>query len=139
MKMPTRGVDLDNTMQVDDYNAFRSKLNELGKEPQMKNILALIGLVVVVFAGAGWYLGWYKLESVAKSANGETNVSVKVDTSKIGDDAASFHERIADLMSKVEDKADDKADAAKTEASKPKVEEKKSTDNPFGVRLPNGK
>jgi hypothetical protein len=27
----------------------------------MKNILALIGLVVVVTAGLGWYLGWYQI------------------------------------------------------------------------------
>ena len=100
----------------------------------MKNILALIGLVVVVFVGAGWYLGWYKFESATKTSTGKTNVSIEVNTTKIGSDAKSFHERLADLMHKVEDKAED----AKDDKVNAKIEEKKA-DNPFGVRLPAGK
>lgn len=100
----------------------------------MKNILALIGLAFVVFVGAGWYLEWYKFESAATTKDGKTHVSVEVNASKIGNDAGSFHDRIADLMSKVEDKADN----AKVETTKEKVEEKKPA-NPFGVQMPIGK
>jgi hypothetical protein len=46
----------------------------------MKNLLALVGLVVVLVAGAGWYLGWYKLSSESG------HVKVDLDTKEMTDD-----------------------------------------------------
>lgn len=47
----------------------------------MRNLLALIGLAVVVVGGAGWYLGWYKLD-VSKSPDGKPQITTTFDTSK---------------------------------------------------------
>jgi hypothetical protein len=53
----------------------------------MRNLLALIGLVVVGFGGIGWYLGWYHL-SVAKRPEGTVEIKVDVDSKKVAEDAA---------------------------------------------------
>ena len=59
----------------------------------MRNILALIGLIVVVFVGAGWYFGWYKF-AVSPSLDGKQHIQVEVDTKKIGEDAKKFGETV---------------------------------------------
>ncbi len=46
----------------------------------MKNLLALVGAVVVIVAGAGWYLGWYKLTTDSG------HIKVDLDTKEIKDD-----------------------------------------------------
>lgn len=47
----------------------------------MRNLLALIGLAVVVVGGAGWYLGWYKVD-VTKAPDGKPQITTTIDTSK---------------------------------------------------------
>lgn len=59
----------------------------------MRNVLALIGLVVVVFVGAGWYFGWYKF-AVTPTIDGKQQIQVEVDTRKIGEDAKKFGETV---------------------------------------------
>ena len=48
----------------------------------MKNILALVGLAVVLFGGLGWYLGWYKI-GTEPAADGHRKINVDVDVNKI--------------------------------------------------------
>ena len=52
----------------------------------MRNLLALVGLLVVGFAGFGWYLGWYKL-SFSRTNEGNLEIKTNVDTKKVGQDA----------------------------------------------------
>lgn len=52
----------------------------------MKNLLALIGALVVGFAVAGWYLGWYKL-GITKTSDGNLHVETNVNTKKVVDDS----------------------------------------------------
>lgn len=47
----------------------------------MRNMLALIGLTVVVVGGAGWYLGWYKLD-VSKAPDGKPQITTTINTTK---------------------------------------------------------
>ncbi len=63
----------------------------------MKNILALVGLLVVGFAGAGWYLGWYKL-GVEPGTTGHTKVNADVDTDKIKQDVQNGAKKISDFV-----------------------------------------
>jgi hypothetical protein len=55
----------------------------------MRNLLALIGAVVVLFAGLGWYLGWYTF-ALEPGANGKQRIQLDVDTPKIAADAEQF-------------------------------------------------
>jgi hypothetical protein len=52
----------------------------------MRNILALVGFVVVGFAGLGWYLGWYTF-SFKPDTDGKVNIQGSIDAKKIGEDA----------------------------------------------------
>ena len=63
----------------------------------MKNILALIGLAVVLFAGLGWYLGWYKL-GVEPAADGHRKINVDVDVNKIKSDAKKGEQKIEQVI-----------------------------------------
>lgn len=51
----------------------------------MRNLLALIGTVVVLFVGLGWYFKWYSF-MLTPGNNGKQHISVEVDTKKIAED-----------------------------------------------------
>ena len=53
----------------------------------MRNLLALIGLAVVIFVGVGYARGWYSF-SLTAGSDGKTDINVKVDTVKLKQDAA---------------------------------------------------
>lgn len=63
----------------------------------MKNILALIGLAVVLVGGLGWYLGWYQL-GTEPAASGHRKINVDVNTNKITDDLKKGTQRVGDLI-----------------------------------------
>lgn len=64
----------------------------------MRNLLALIGLVVVGFAAVGWYCGWYKL-TVTKGSEGKPEIKTTVDTDKVTEDSSAFFKRMEQLVS----------------------------------------
>ncbi len=55
----------------------------------MRNLLALVGLAVIVFGGLGWYLSWYKL-NVAKDTDGNLQITTDVNTKKVENDTSAF-------------------------------------------------
>jgi hypothetical protein len=61
----------------------------------MKNLLALIGLVVVVAVGAGWYLGWYKIGTEPGSPG---TIDVDVNTNKIKQDLKKGRDAFGNLV-----------------------------------------
>lgn len=63
----------------------------------MRNLLALIGLVVVGAAGLGWYLGWYKLD-VTRTSDGNLQINTTVDTKKAEADSATFFKNASALI-----------------------------------------
>jgi|ERR1022692_652548 hypothetical protein len=65
----------------------------------MRNILALVGLAVVVFGGLGWYLGWYQL-GTTPGADGHRQINVDLNTKKIADDVKKGEQKVSDVISK---------------------------------------
>jgi hypothetical protein len=63
----------------------------------MRNLLALIGLAVVIFGGVGWYCGWYKL-SVNRGQDGNLQISTEVDTHKVSEDSSSFFKKVGQMV-----------------------------------------
>jgi len=63
----------------------------------MRNLLALIGLFVVVFGGVGWYCGWYKL-SVTRNQEGKLEIKTAVDTHKVTDDSSAFFQKVGQMV-----------------------------------------
>lgn len=52
----------------------------------MRNMLAFLAAVVLVVGGVGWYLDWYKVASHPIEMPGHRNVSIDINTTKIGTD-----------------------------------------------------
>lgn len=63
----------------------------------MRNLLALIGLLVVGFGGIGWYMGWYTL-SVAKGPQGTVEIKTSVDAQKVTEDSGKFLQQAAAVV-----------------------------------------
>lgn len=59
----------------------------------MRNLLALLGLAIVLFFGLGWYLGWYTL-AIQAGTDGRQQVRLDVDTKKITEDAKKGLDRV---------------------------------------------
>ena len=70
----------------------------------MRNLLALVGLLVIGFAGLGWYLGWYKL-SFSRNTEGNIQITTDVDTKKVGNDSSDFIKNAATVVGSHVDKA----------------------------------
>ena len=64
----------------------------------MRNLLALVGLVVVGFVGVGWYCNWYAVR-VQTGTDGKLNVSADVDQRKIGRDIGAAGEKFGKFVS----------------------------------------
>jgi hypothetical protein len=65
----------------------------------IKNLLALVGLVVVAFVGAGWYFGWYKIGD-QKDAQGHRQLSIQVDPSQVAKDLKKIEQEVVDGFDK---------------------------------------
>ena len=68
----------------------------------MKNILALIGLVVVLVVGLGWYLGWYQF-STQPGAEGHRTINVDVNLKKALEDEQNLQKKITGAGSNTND------------------------------------
>ena len=64
-----------------------------------KNLLALLAAALLIFAGVGWYLGWYNFTSTP-SGNGKQRITVDVDTKKIGEDLKKAKDNIEKLKTR---------------------------------------
>src|SRR6185312_1068406 len=74
------------------------------KETDMRNLLALVGIVVIGFAGLGWYMGWYKL-SFTRSSDGNLEIKTDVDTKKVGTDSSEALKNLGHAIGNQAEKA----------------------------------
>lgn len=59
----------------------------------MRNLLSLVGFLVVLFAGLGWYLGWYNF-SFQPGTDGKVHIQGSIDARKMGDDGKKFTDTV---------------------------------------------
>jgi hypothetical protein len=64
----------------------------------MRNLFALVGVLVVGAGGAGWYLGWYKV-SLTKNPDGNLQIQTDVDTKKVSGDSTAFFQKVGQMVS----------------------------------------
>jgi hypothetical protein len=64
-----------------------------------KNLLALVGLAVVAFVGAGYYLGWYSIGAQADS-QGHQQFNIQVDASKVESDVSKADQKVVKALQK---------------------------------------
>src|SRR5579859_1514380 len=95
----------------------------------MRNLLALLAAVVLVFAGVGWYRGWYRVQSNA-APPGHHAVNIDIDKDKIGRD---LHDGEAELQkvldSKLSAKDANQAEKAPADAAAPNLKQKPPADS----------
>jgi hypothetical protein len=76
----------------------------------MRNLLAFGAALVIAFAVAGWWLGWYSFRSVP-SPDGKPSLTIDFNPSKIADDVrkaeAAVEKKLRESAAKLE--ADNKA------------------------------
>ena len=63
----------------------------------LKNLLALVGLVVVAFAAAGWYLGWYSF-TASDDANGQHHIKIQVNASQVTSDLTKGKDKVIMIL-----------------------------------------
>ena len=63
----------------------------------MKNLLALVGAVVVLVGGLGWYLGWYKI-GTQPGSDGKTKIEVEVEGNKVKADLKKGKETVGEFI-----------------------------------------
>jgi hypothetical protein len=63
----------------------------------MRNIFALIGILVVGLGGLGWYLGWYQV-NVSKNSDGSMQIQTEVDTKKVTTDSSAFFQKVSQMV-----------------------------------------
>jgi hypothetical protein len=86
----------------------------------MRNLLALLAALLLIFAGLGWYLDWFKLKQQPADP-GHNNVSIDINTHKIGQDLHNGEQqlqKILDNAGKGKDKVPDAKMPGKAAASR---------------------
>ncbi len=63
----------------------------------MRNLLAMVGLIVVAFIAVGWFRGWYTF-SLTPSADGKQRITVDVDTKKLSSDGQHSTQRVGEFI-----------------------------------------
>jgi hypothetical protein len=66
----------------------------------MRNLLALVALLLLAFAGIGWYRGWYKVET-EPSSPGHQSVNIDFNRDKIVEDSARGVKKVEEKLQKV--------------------------------------
>ncbi len=68
----------------------------------MKNLLALLGFFVVVFAVLGYFRSWYTIDWKTGS-DGKVEVKTQFDTQKIGDDSKKGLQKAGEKIGSIAD------------------------------------
>lgn len=70
----------------------------------MRNLLALAAALVLAFAGIGWYLGWYDVNS-QPSTSGHQKVDIDFNSSKIIADVKKGRQVVEEMKQSAQDAA----------------------------------
>ncbi len=63
----------------------------------MRNLFALIGILILGVGGVGWYMGWYKV-NVTKNTDGSLQIKTDVDTKKVEGDSSAFFQKVGQMV-----------------------------------------
>jgi hypothetical protein len=90
----------------------------------MRNVLALLSAFVLLFAGVGWYRGWYRLQSAPAPA-GHHAVNIDIDRDKIGKDLHEGEEELQKVIEKkLKDDSGKRSDKGPPDANTPNPNQK---------------
>lgn len=84
----------------------------------MRNFLAFLAAVFLIFAVAGWYLGWYKIEATTHPS-GNHNVNIDFNSPKFKSDLRELKEKVEKVVEKRKDGSEPAESNIKPEVEKP--------------------
>jgi hypothetical protein len=96
----------------------------------VRNFLAFLAALVIVVAGLGWYLGWYKIDSLPL-IGGHKRVTVDIDTNKVKDDVKKGGEVVIEKGKQAVEKIADKAADEAAKKTKKAVKDGAESFDPF--------
>ncbi|MFO0928999.1 MAG: hypothetical protein U0736_18590 [Gemmataceae bacterium] len=94
----------------------------------MRNMLALVALLVIAFLAVGYFQDWYKVRGVP-SPDGQRSLAVDINTKKIGQDLQKAEDSI-------QKKLEEKARAAREEAARQQKEKDRPTKSTSAATTP---
>jgi hypothetical protein len=77
----------------------------------MRNLLALLAAAVLAFAGVGWYLGWYQVNS-QPSLSGHQKVDIDINSTKIIADVKKGRQVVEDMKKSAQEASSSASDAS---------------------------
>lgn len=86
----------------------------------MRNFLAFLTVAILTFAGVGYYLGWFTIQT-SRPSSGNPSVNIEFDPEKIGGDLQKGKEQ---LLHKTDGSAPDAPDSGPRDESGKRVESK---------------
>jgi len=72
----------------------------------VKNLVFFLFLLLVAFAVAGYFFGWYQITGVPSGTSGQHRLQIDLNTSKIRDDLHRGGEKLADGIERVKESAE---------------------------------
>jgi hypothetical protein len=63
----------------------------------MRNLLSMAAAGLVIFAGIGWYMDWYKIQR-SPGADGHDTIRIDVNTPEIRKDIANAREKVGEVL-----------------------------------------
>lgn len=95
----------------------------------MRNLLALLAAVVLLFAGVGWYRGWYRIQH-SPAPPGHHAVNIDIDRDKIGKDLHEGEEELQKVIeSKLKDNSEKRSEKAPLDANTTNLRQKPPADS----------
>ncbi len=65
----------------------------------MKNLLAFVAFLLLVFVGLGWYFEWYKVQT-GPTQSGHQSFNIDINTKKIGQDVKEGSQKLHEALDK---------------------------------------
>jgi hypothetical protein len=98
-------------------------------EPIMRNLLAFLMALLLVVAGLGWYLDWFKVTK-SPGSDGHTTLSIDLNSVKAYQDLSKAANKGAELLDKKAKDAEANAEAdTKAKAEKPAAKDPQAQHN----------
>jgi hypothetical protein len=101
----------------------------------VRNLLALLSASVLLFAGVGWYRGWYRVQNTPAPA-GHHAVNIDIDKDRIGKDLHEGEEELQKVIEKkLKEDGGKRPEKAPPDANTPNPNQKAKPE----VKKPNAK
>jgi hypothetical protein len=122
------------------FEKRQSKTNQIPRGNQtMKNVFAVLIVLVICVIGFGFYRGWFAVSSPSSSeGNNEVNINLATDTDKMKQDAESVQDKAAELSGNSPEEDSAEPDDQPTDEDELSPKQAPTDDEQSPVETPDG-